>query len=267
MIEKFAIIALFAVIFTPLYALETPTGSAQVDVGGVTVEVPYAAEGVEVKSVVADLDGIELIWEVEVTGSPGFLEIYFDRQFFDAQFGDEDDVFFAIADGFDEVPLQETQTTGESRTILMELTPGSEEIEIFGTVLQGVEFEMKPTEPEPTETEPEPTETEPEPTETETKEEPKVETPKETVSETQCGPGTTLKNGVCVLDETCGPGTHLENGVCVLDETTSVGVSISDRPQGTQLVISTVAAFLIAFAVIIILWIIARGRGKKKQFQ
>lgn len=261
--------ALFALVFAPLYALETPTGTALVDLEGVTVEVPYAAQGVEVKSVVADLDALELIWEVEVTGSPGFLEIYFDRQFFDAQFGGEDDVFFAIADGFDEVPIEETETTGESRTILLELTPGSEEIEIFGTVLQGVEFKTEPTEPEPTETEQEPTE--PEPTETEQEpaetEEPKVETPEEKSPETQCGPGTVLKNGICVLDESCGPGTHLENGVCVLDKPSSVGISLGDRPVGTQLVVSTVAAFLIAFAVVILLWIVARGRRKKKVSQ
>ena len=34
---------------------------------------------------------------------------------------------------------------------------------------------------------------------------------------TECGPGTVLKDDVCVLDERCGPGTVLEDGVCVLN--------------------------------------------------
>jgi len=42
---------------------------------------------------------------------------------------------------------------------------------------------------------------------------------KQTQPTTSCGPGTILKNGVCVLDTTCGQGTVLKDGVCVLEQT------------------------------------------------
>jgi len=53
--------------------------------------------------------------------------------------------------------------------------------------------------------------------------EPVDDTPK-----TQCGLGTILKDGVCVLDERCGPGTVLKDGVCVLDERCGLGTVLKD---------------------------------------
>jgi len=53
-------------------------------------------------------------------------------------------------------------------------------------------------------------------------------------TETSCGPGTFLKNGVCVLEK-CGPGTHLENGQCVSDQTVGGGCLIATATYGSEL--------------------------------
>ena len=67
-----------------------------------------------------DLDFISLILDVDVSGSPGILEITFDRDFFDSVFDGTDDAFIIIADG-DEPDFTETSTTTESRTLQIEL--------------------------------------------------------------------------------------------------------------------------------------------------
>lgn len=236
-----------------MYAYAIP-GTATVDVNGQSIDVSYDAAGVEVTGVDADLDGIELIFIVQVTGSPAILEITFDREFFDSKFGDTDEPFLAIADG-DFVEIAETETTNDSRTLRLELPQGTEEVEIIGTHLAGITLE------EPVVEEPvveEPVVEEPEVVEEPVVEEPEV--PEVTQPKTECGPGTVLKDGVCVLEETCGPGTHLEDGVCVLDEQVS---SSAERPPFNQLIFGAGAGFVIAFIVMIFLWLIGKA-GRQK---
>jgi len=67
------------------------------------------------------------------------------------------------------------------------------------------------------------------------------------------------------LAEGCGAGTHLEDGVCVLGETTeptsvSTGSAPADFNALTYSVVFTVA---IAFAIMIILYLISRGSRTK----
>jgi len=63
-----------------------------------------------------------------------------------------------------------------------------------------------------------------------------------------------LKDGVCVLDEKCGAGTVLQDGVCVLiPSEPSVG-----RSGGFDLVYGAAAGFIIAFLIMIILYITGR---------
>ncbi len=80
---------------------------------------------------------------------------------------------------------------------------------------------------------------------------------------TQCGPGTVLKDGACVLDTTCGPGTHFEDGSCVLDKKSGVSFSGSGS-LGTEFMIGIMGALIISFIVMTILWIIGRA-GRQKQ--
>jgi hypothetical protein len=240
----------------PMYAYAIP-GTATVDVNGQSVDISYDAAGIEVAGVDADLEGIELIFTVKVTASPAILELTLERDFFDSKFGDTDEPFLAIADG-DFVEVAEIETTNESRTLRLELPQGTEEIEIIGTHLAGVTFEEPAVVEEPEVIE-EPPVKEPEVIEEPPVKEPEVTVPEVTQPTTECGPGTVLKDGVCVLEETCGTGTHLEDGVCVLDEKSST----TERPPFNQLIYGAGAGFGIAFIVMIFLWLIGKGTRQK----
>ena len=78
--------------------------SISVDIGESTYEIEYTSNGVELKSATADMDFMSLIFQVEVLDNKGEIEFNFDRDFFDAKLGSEDDGFFVIADG-DELSL------------------------------------------------------------------------------------------------------------------------------------------------------------------
>jgi len=141
---------------------------------------------------------------------------------------------------------------------------GTTEVEIIGTIFgdsTSIPVE-EPAETEPEETEPaetEPAETEPaetEPAETE---------PAETVDDTQttqCGPGTVLTNGVCVLDEKCGPGTVLKDGACVL-ESTPQSSGTSTQGLGKDMIVGVIAAIAVAGAIGIILGLISKVSKSK----
>jgi len=232
------------VLISPAYVYAVP-GVITVDLEGKSINVNYDAEGVEILSAQLDLDFISLILEVEVTGSPGILEITFDRNFFDATFQGADDVFIVIADG-DEPDSDEISTTTQSRTLRIELPAGTEDVEIIGT-----EFVMPETTvpPPPPPEEPPAMEESPAMEETETQSGPK----------TQCGPGTVLKDGVCVLEEKCGPGTILQDGVCVA----SPSAKKTDVSIYRDFITGGGIALVIALIMIIFFAIIARAsRGK-----
>ena len=64
----------------------------------------------------------------------------------------------------------------------------------------------------------------------------------------------------------CGEGTHLEDGVCVLDETTeSTSVSTGSSPATgmNAWIYSITFTVLIAFAIMIILYVISRASRRK----
>ena len=69
------------------------------------------------------------------------------------------------------------------------------------------------------------------------------------------------------LAEGCGEGTHLEDGVCMLDETTteSTPVSTGSAPTtgSTSLFYSITFTVLIAFAIMILLYLISRASRTK----
>lgn len=270
MIAKKVLSAALLLVLVPVFAY-AESGTIPVDVSGTTYNIDFEADGVTINGISADLDFASLLLEVEVTGSPGVLELTFDREYFDSTFEGTDESFIILADA-DQPTFEETETTEDSRTVRIELTLGTEEVEVIGSqLLDGTfgEITIKEEAPieEPEITPEEETPTEEVPTEEETPEETAPEeTPvEETTEETdKCGPGTILKDGACVLDERCGPGTHFEDGVCVLDEkepeTEESGLSGSNT---SQLVIPAFIGFGVAFIVMIILWLIGRaGRNK-----
>ncbi len=253
MIQKIMLAIIALVILSPAYAFAAP-GTIAVDLDGISVDVSYDADGVEVLSVQSDLEFISLLFQVKVTGSPGILEITLDRNFLDATFEGVDDEFFMITDGFDEPTFEEVETTSELRTLRIVLAPGTEDLEIFGTV-----FGEPESAPEEVTEEPETVVEEPE----EVTEEPEtvVEEPEEvTEPKTQCGPGTVLKNGVCVLEDKCGPGTVLQDGVCVLTSSSSTSGSIVSR----DFIVGAGAALGIALFLIIIFAAIGRANREKQ---
>ena len=104
--------------------------------------------------------------------------------------------------------------------------------------------------------------------------EPVVEEPESVVEEhvveeenprTECGPGTTLKDGVCVLDEKCGPGTILEDGVCVLSviDPPPSQTDTSPKGLGKEMVYGVIAAFVVAGIIGIILALMSKASKSK----
>jgi len=122
-----------------VYAVPLP-GTLTVEIDGVPHDIKYEQDGVEIISVESNLDDFSLIFEVQVT-HPGLLRIDFERSFFDSLVDGEDDIFFIVIDGFDFIEPNEIETTSQMRGLMFELAPGSEEFEIFGTVLVGSTFE------------------------------------------------------------------------------------------------------------------------------
>ena len=93
--------AIFAIVAFAVFSLVPAAfaDSISVNVGNSTYDIEYTATDLEINSLTADMDFISLIFQVEVLGNQGQLELNFDRDFFDAKLGSEDDDFFVIVDG------------------------------------------------------------------------------------------------------------------------------------------------------------------------
>ncbi|QLH03282.1 hypothetical protein C5F47_06845 [Nitrosopumilus cobalaminigenes] len=245
---------LFTMISTALVYAETMS----VDVDGTSYDVEYDVTGMTVLGIEADTDFISLILTVDVTESNGTLDITLERSFFDSTFEGLDDDFIILADG-DEPNFSEIDTSDQNRTLSIELPVGTEEIEIIGSVF-GQSVEETPVEETPVEETPvEETPVEETPVEeTPVEETPVEETPVDNTPLTQCGPGTILQDGACVLDERCGPGTVLKDGACVLDSTPQPSSS-SIKGMGKDMLMGVIVAFVGAGIVGIVFALISKA--------
>lgn len=83
-----------------------------------------------------DYETMSIILAVEVSESPGTIKIAFDRDFFDAIYQGHDDEFLIIVDG-ELISYSEVRNTPYYRTIQFEINEGVDEVEIFGTTING----------------------------------------------------------------------------------------------------------------------------------
>jgi len=251
---------LVAIVSSAFVYAETST----VVVNGVSYDVDYTGTEVTISSITADTDFVSLIIEVDVTGSPGTLEITLDRNFVDSVYQGEDDDFIVLVDG-DEPEYSETNTSDQSRTLSISLPFGTAEIEIIGSQFGSSEDtlveEEEVTQPEEEVTPPVEEEEVTQPEEEVTIPTP-IEKPVDEKPKTECGPGTILQDGVCVLDERCGPGTVLEDGECVVEPVTES--EVAPQGLGKQLVIGVVAGFIIAGIVGLVLAIMSKASKSSK---
>ena len=240
----------FTMISTALVYAETES----IDIDGKTFDVDITLTGVTISGIEPESGFGSLLFTVDVTESVGILNIVLERSFLDSTF-DGEDVPFIIIDQFgDDLVFTET-TTPQSRTLNIELPEGTVEVDIIGTSFDNpiVEPVEDPT-PEPVE----------DPTPEPVVEAPSVPTPTpvDDTPKTQCGPGTILKDGACVLDERCGPGTVLQNGACVLDSTSQPKTTVS-KGMGKELGYGVITAFVITGIIAVILGIMAKASKSK----
>jgi len=194
--------------------------SISVDIEDSTYEIDFTSVDVEIKSVSADTDFISLIFEIDVLSKNGQLEFNFDRDFFDAKLGSEDDDFFVLVDG-DELSFEESKDDFY-RNIVFSVDPGSEEIEIIGSQIVGISYLL----------------------EKEVEIQIQIEVEEQAIKEQEA-------EIISKLQEQCGEGTILEDGVCVLANE-SVPINV------TPLFLGFGIAFGIAITAVLILW----GFGK-----
>jgi len=207
--------------------------SISVQVNDTSYDVEYSTNQVIINDITAEyepsIDYAGLIINVEVTENTGTLGFVFDRTFFDSIFDGVDDGFFILADG-DEANFTEI-ITAQYRSLSIELPSGTEDVEIIGTVFGNSVLFEDPVIEESTDISP------------------------ENVS-TQCGTGTILQDGVCVLDERCGTGTVLQDGVCVIEQSPS---ETSTKGFGKELIIGVAVSIVIAGAIGIILGLMSKA--------
>ena len=201
--------------------------SISVDTGESTYDIEYTANGVDIKSASADMDFMSLIFTVEVLDSEGQLEFNFDRDFFDAKLGSEDDDFFVLVDG-DELSFEESKDDFY-RNIVFSVDPGSEEIEIIGSQIVGISYLL----------------------EKEAEIQTQIEIEEQAIEEQEAEQEAEI---ISKLQEQCGEGTILEDGVCVLENPIIESVPINVTP----LFLGFGIAFGIAITAVLILW----GFGK-----
>ena len=101
-----------------------------IKIQGTDFEITYAIAGGVINQIIPDTEAQSLMVQIDSI-SNGTLVIKLPREAIDAKFGEEDDDFFVLIDGW-ESDFDETRT-GVERTLTIEYPEGTEEIEIIGT--------------------------------------------------------------------------------------------------------------------------------------
>ena len=225
----------------------------------------FSTTGIEIISASADLESIALVFQVLVSESEseGDISITFDRTVFDAKIGNVDDEFFIIADG-EEITFTE-EKGDDSRTLSFSIPQGTEEFEIFGTILFKESFLLQLEEIKKAQALKE---------EEERKYfyevmQPELEAAAERINERIAAEKAEAEAAAAAAEEearilalmaTCGDGTVYVDGECVNEGL--IGPQ-SESVDSGPLINSVFAAMGIGLAVMIIVWGIFRSRHKK----
>ena len=284
-------ISLGLILFTLISFTFVYAETVSVDVNGNSFDVEYDVIGMSVSNIESDTDFISLILTVDVTASSGVLDITLDRSFFDSTFEGLDDDFIVLADG-DEPIFSETNTSSQSRTLNIELPVGTEEIEIIGSVFgdsnsskaeadaaakaeadaaakaeadaaakaeadAAAKAEADAAAKAEADAAAKAEADAAAKAEADAAAKAEADAASNQTQPTQCGPGTILKDGACVLDERCGPGTILKDGACVLDSSSSSGSSV--KGQGKELIMGIIVTFVVAGTIAVVSAIISKA--------
>ena len=125
-------ISLGLIFFTILSTVFVYAETISVDVDSTSFDVQYTAVGMTVTGIESDTESASLIFSVDVTDPIGILNVELERSFFDSIYDDADDLFFILADG-DEAISEEIQTTSQSRSLIITVPSGTEDLEIIGS--------------------------------------------------------------------------------------------------------------------------------------
>ena len=224
------------------------------DIDSVSYDIEYTGNNVVLKSAIADLDFISLIFETEVTGSEGDVSITLQRDFFDAKIGYSDDDFFILSDG-DEIEFEEVKDD-TSRTLYFSLSTGTEEIEIIGTILANNSFlieQEQQAENSAAQAQADADAAAQAQADTEAAAQADAEAAAQAQADADAKNAEEEK--LEKLMNSCGDGTVFENGECVLS---NMEKNANNVNYG-HLIYSVVIAMMIGITITLILW----GIGKK----
>jgi len=231
-------------------------------------DIVYTATGMTITGIESDVESMSLILSVDVTDLNGTLDVTLDRSFFDSVYHKVHTDFFILADG-DEALFEETEINSQSRTLTIIVPSGTEDLEIIGSILDDSLPIILVNSNENKSLSDVVDKAAADKAAADKAAADKAAADKaaadkaaaDKAAQTQCGPGTILQNGSCILDDRCGLGTILEGDVCVLDST-SVKYS-SSTGHTKELIISVTTALGIAGIIGIILALIARANKNK----
>jgi hypothetical protein len=225
-------------------------------------DVEYDVTGITVNAIASDVEASSLYLTVTANSS-GTLDITFDRLYFDSVFEGLDEDFFVLIDG-DFATYSEIETTAQSRTLAIDVPSGSEEIEIIGSVFGDPESSMIADKAAADKAAADKAAADKAAADKAAADKAAADkaAAENMTQPTQCGPGTILQNGACVLDERCGPGTVLMDGACVPDSK-SQSSDVSVKGLGKEMVVGIIIAFIAAGTIGIILGLMSKASRSK----
>ena len=235
--------------------------SLTVEIDSTNYDIDYTGNNVKINSVtaIASSNWQSLIFETEVSESGGEISITFERDFFDAKIGIQlDDDFFILSDG-EEITFDETKND-QFRTLSFSLSPGTQEIEIIGTILAGYSFLEEQSEQAQKALEEKEAadkaatalaKAQQEAIEKAAAEKAATDAAEKAIAEAKLAEEEKLEK----LMNSCGDGTVYENGECVLSPLEKYASDVRTGP----LIYSIVIAMSLGIIITLILW----GIGKR----